>query len=81
VVQESVGDFVLNAHFRWNSAFKNSNTSGCGFIFGIQPDEEHYAVFLDRQTVFFLITDPAAGFSRPVTPTRGTGAVNFDYPA
>ena len=80
-VKDSVGDFFMSAHFRWDSAFKNSNISGCGFIFGIQPNEDHYAVFLDRQKVFFLITDHTIGFSKPVSPTRGTGVVNFDYPA
>ena len=81
LIQDGVGDFFLSAHFKWDSAFKNSDISGCGFIFGIQPNEDHYAVFLDRQKVFFLITDHAAGFSRPVSPTRGTGIVKFDYPA
>ena len=80
-IQDSVGDFFLSAHFKWDSAFRNSDISGCGFIFGVQPNDDHYAVFLDRQKVFFLITDNTVGFSRPVTPTRGTGTVNFDYPA
>jgi hypothetical protein len=80
-VQNAVGDFVLSAHFNWDSAFKNSDISGCGFIFGVQPNDDHYAVFLDRQKVFFLITDNTVGFSRPVSPTRGTGVVKFDYPA
>jgi hypothetical protein len=80
-IQDSVGDFFLSAHFKWDSAFRNSNTSGCGFIFGAQPNDDHYAVFLDRQRVLFLITDNTVGFSRPVTPTRGTGNVKFDYPA
>jgi hypothetical protein len=80
-VQDGVGDFVLSAHFKWDSAFKNSDISGCGFIFGVQQNNDHYAVFLDRQKVFFLITDNAVGFSRPVSPTRGTGIVKFDYPA
>lgn len=81
LIQESVGDFFLSAHFKWDSAFRNSDTSGCGFIFGIQPNEDHYAVFLDRQKILFLITDSTVGFSRPVTPTRGTSIVKFDYPA
>jgi hypothetical protein len=80
-IQDSVGDFFLSAHFKWDSAFKNSDISGCGFIFGLQPNEDHYAVFLDRQKVFFLITDRTVGFSRQVAPTRGTGIVKFDYPA
>ena len=81
LIRSSVGDFFLDAHFKWDSAFKNSDISGCGFIFGVQSNNDHYAVFLDRQKVFFLITDNTAGFSRPVSPTRGTGTVKFDYPA
>jgi len=81
LVQDLVGDFFLSAHFKWDSAFKNSDISGCGFIFGVQPNNDHYAVFLDRQKVFFLITDNTVGFSKPVSPTRGTGIVKFDYPA
>jgi hypothetical protein len=80
-IQDGVSDFYLSAHFQWDSAFKNSDISGCGFIFGLQPNDDHYAVFLDRQKVFFLITDNRVGFSKPVAPTRGTGIVKFDYPA
>ena len=80
-LRDSASDFFLSAHFKWDSAFKNSDISGCGFIFGLQPNDDHYAVVLDRQKVFFLITDHTVGFSKPVTPTRGTGIVNFDYPA
>lgn len=80
-LRDSARDFFLSAHFKWDSAFKNSDTSGCGFIFGLQPNDDHYAVFLDRQKVLFLITDHSIGFSKPVSPTRGTGVVRFDYPA
>jgi hypothetical protein len=80
-VQDSVSDFMMSAHFRWDSAFKNSDISGCGFIFGVQPNSDHYAVFLDRMKVLFLITDREQGVSKPVSPTRGSGRVNFDYPA
>jgi hypothetical protein len=78
---DEVSDFFLSAHFKWDSALPNSNPSGCGFVFGMQPNDDHYAVFLDRMKVVFLITDPELGFSKPVSPTRGTGTVKFDYPA
>lgn len=78
---EAASEFFLSAHFKWDSAFKNSDISGCGFIFSLQENDDHYAVFLDRSKVFFLITDRARGFSSPVSPTRGTGIVDFDYPA
>jgi hypothetical protein len=77
----SASDFFLSGHFKWDSALKNSDISGCGFIFSLQENDDHYAVFLDRSKVFFLITDRARGYSRPVGPTRGTGRVKFDYPA
>jgi hypothetical protein len=78
---ESASDFFLSGHFKWDSAFKNSDISGCGFIFALQENNDHYAVFLDRSKVFFLITDQALGYSRPIATTRGTGRVKFDYPA
>jgi hypothetical protein len=80
-LQNSASDFFLSAHFKWDSAFKNSDISGCGFIFDLQPNDDHYAVFLDRAKIFFLITDHALGYSKPMSPTRGTGRVKFDYPA
>jgi hypothetical protein len=80
-VADSVSDFYMGAHFKWDSALRNSDTAGCGFIFGIQPNQDHYAVFLDRTKVYFLITDRTVGFSRPITPTRGRGRVKFNYPA
>ena len=77
----ATSDFFLSAHFKWDSAYQNSDISGCGFIFSLQENDDHYAVFLDRSKIFFLITDRARGFSSPVSPTRGTGIVKFDYPA
>ena len=73
LIQDSVGDFVLSAHFKWDSAFQNSDISGCGFIFGMQPNEDHYAVFLDKSNIFFLNADQSSGYSRPVGLTRGGG--------
>jgi hypothetical protein len=80
-LKDSASDFFLSAHFKWDSAFKNSDISGCGFIFDLQPNKDHYAVFLDRAKIFFLITDHAHGYSKPMSPTRGSGRVDFDYPA
>jgi hypothetical protein len=77
----SASDFILSGHFKWRSAYQNSDISGCGFIFSLQENDDHYAVFLDRTKVFFLITDRARGYSRPVGTTRGTGFVNIDSPA
>ncbi|MGZ9234867.1 MAG: hypothetical protein ACXW4E_05020 [Anaerolineales bacterium] len=77
----SASDFFLSAHFKWNSALENSDTAGCGFIFGLQPNNDHYAVFLDRAKIYFRVTNPALGYSSNVEPNRVTGKVQFDYPA
>lgn len=82
LLRDSASDFFLSAHFKWSSASKVADTSGCGFLFAIQSNNDHYAVFLDRSKVFFLMTDTTLGFSRPVGTTRGTGRVKFtEFPA
>lgn len=77
---ETVTDFYISAHFKWSSAYRNADTSGCGFIFAIQENDDHYAVFLDRSEVLFLSADSATSYSRPVGLTRGTSRVKFDNP-
>jgi len=80
-LNETVTDFYLSAHFKWSSAFRNADTSGCGFVFAIQENGDHYAVFLDRSEVLFLNSDQTSGYSRAVGLTRGTGKVKFGNPA
>lgn len=77
---ESASDFFMSGHFEWDSAFRNSGMSGCGFYFSYQENADHYAIILDRSKVYFLITDLRQGYSRFITPTRGRGLVDFDYP-
>lgn len=78
---ETVKDFYVSAHFKWSSAYRNANPSGCGFLFAIQDNGNHYAIFLDRSQVLFLNADLSLGYSTPVGLTRGTGYVKFDNPA
>lgn len=74
-------DFYMSGHFSWESAYKNADVSGCGFVFSVQENGDHYAVFLDRSEVLFLVTDSTLGYSKKVGTTRGTGRVKFDMPA
>ena len=76
-----VTDFAMSAHFKWESAYKNADESGCGFAFAIQDDYSHYAVFLDRSKIIFLDADASyGGYSRSVGKTRGSGTVKFGNP-
>jgi hypothetical protein len=76
----NVADFFLSGHFQWSSAYRNAAESGCGFVFAIQEDGSHYAVFLDRARIIFLDYDASYTYSRNVGLTRGTGRVKFDNP-
>lgn len=72
-----ISEFAFNAHFKWSSAYRNADISGCGVAFAIQPNDDHYAVFLDRSKVLFTQTDY---YYYPIGPTRGTGRVDFENP-
>jgi len=78
---QTASDFYISAHFKWESAYRNADVSGCGILFAIQDNGDHYAVFLDRSKILFLNADTATSYSRPVGLTRGTGRVKFDNPA
>jgi len=78
IQNDEASDFYMSAHFKWSSAYRNADTSGCGFVFAIQANQNHYAIFLDRSKIYFVETDQ---FYRPVGLTRGTGRVKFDNPA
>ncbi len=80
-LNKKASNFYMSAHFNWFTALQNSNESGCGFVFSIQENNDHYAVFLDRTNIVFLMSDKSLGYSRDVGKTRGTGRVKFDNPA
>ena len=76
-LNQNAKDFFISAHFKWSSAYRSADLSGCGFAFAIQKDSDHYAVFLDRSKVYFVET---AEYYQPFRPTRGTGRVDFGNP-
>jgi hypothetical protein len=76
-LRQTAKDFYMSAHFKWSSAYRNADLSGCGFAFAIQENNNHYAVFLDRSKVYFV---EATEYYRPFKPTRGTGVVDFENP-
>lgn len=80
-LQHTARDFVLSAHFKWSNAYRNADESGCGFVFAIQENGEHYAVFLDRSKIVFFGYDAADKYSHDVGLTSGIGRVKFDNPA
>jgi hypothetical protein len=80
-LDESAAEFYITAHFKWSNAYRNANESGCGFLFAIQENGDHYAAFLDRAKIVFLDADHRANYSKYIRATNGTGRVKFDNPA
>jgi hypothetical protein len=80
ILDDTARDFYLSAHFKWSSAYRNADVSGCGFVFAIQENGDHYAVFLDRSAIRFLSADQSP-YVRKLGVTRGTDRVNFSNPA
>jgi hypothetical protein len=75
---EQARDFYMSAHFKWSSAYRQADISGCGFTFARQDNNDHYAVFLDQSKILFVET--RSPFYTPVGLTRGIGRVKFDNP-
>ena len=72
-------NFVFSGHFKWSTAIATSDVSACGILFGGQPDNSDYAVFLDKSRVYFSSSTATA--YRELGKTSGTGRVNFGNPA
>ena len=70
---------MFKAHFKWSTASSTPDLSGCGVVFGIQENEDYYAVFLDRSRILFLMKRGEGIYE--VGKTRGSGRVNFGNPA
>jgi len=77
VLDQNAKDFYMTAHFKWSSAYRSADLSGCGFAFAIQEDQDHYAVFLDQSKVYFV---ESTDYYRAFSPTHGTGRVDFENP-
>jgi hypothetical protein len=80
IYEEQVRNFYISAHFKWSSAFRNADPSGCGFAFAVQENGDKYSVFLDRKGVLFYIFEQSKGYYLPVGATRETGSVEFENP-
>lgn len=80
ILGDKATDFYMTAHVKWSSAYRNADVSGCGFVFAVQENNDHYAAFLDRSVVEVLSADQSS-YTRRLGKTRGTGRVNFNNPA
>jgi hypothetical protein len=72
-------NFVFAGHLKWSTATATDDNSACGILFGAQPDNSDYAMFLDKSRVYF--SSSTARFYSELGKTSGTGRVSFGNPA
>lgn len=72
----SATNFLLSTHLKWSSASGTPELAGCGVVFAIQDDGQNYAVFLDRDRIYFTRTDKKYYYE--IGKTKGTGRVEYD---
>ena len=72
-------DFVFKAKFNWSSAATKPESSGCGFVFGIQDNGDYYTVYLTNDNITFFLKRGSNLYR--VGKTSGTGLYDFDNPA
>jgi hypothetical protein len=72
------GDLVFQGHFKWSTAMRTSDPSGCGIVFGVQPNDDHYAVFIDQARIAFFMNRGNQVYQ--VGKTSGFGRLNIGEP-
>ncbi len=72
------GDLVFHGKFKWSTATSTPELSGCGVVFGIQSNEDHYAMFIDKSRIAFLMS--RGGDVYEVGKTSGSGTLNIQQP-
>jgi len=77
--QDVTTDFVFKGHMSWSAASNTPEISGCGVIFGLQSNDDHYGVFIDKGRILFLMGRGSNVYN--VGKTRGSGRLNFSNPA
>jgi hypothetical protein len=64
-------NFIVRADFEWNNAIDTVNTSGCGFLFRLQPNQDHYIVILDAYSGVKLASHTDMGTFSMGSPQNG----------
>lgn len=77
-MRKTASSFIFAAHFKWSTATKTPDISGCGVVFGLQPNNDHFAVFLDKSILRFLQSD--SGRNKRYGKTSGTDSYKFENP-
>jgi len=64
-------NFVVRADLEWSNAVKTVNTSGCGFVYRLQPNQDHYLILLDAYSGVKLASSTDRGTYSMGSPQKG----------
>jgi hypothetical protein len=64
-------NFIVRADFAWSNAIDTVSTSGCGFLFRLQPNQDHYIVILDAYSGVKLASHTDRGTISMGSPQNG----------
>jgi hypothetical protein len=76
-----VTDFIVSAHIKWQSAIDNAELSGCGFVFRLEDDNDHYLIYLDRGRIRVSVSNASGGWTLGIGTSAGNGRLDFGNPA
>jgi len=69
-------NFVINTDVAWNSASTAADTSGCGFVFRIQDNYDHYMLYLSLKGYVEMATNINHNWNGMGIGTFGNPAVH-----
>lgn len=72
-------DFMVTAHFEWQSATRHPDAAGCGWAFHKQG-EDAYKFLLDKDYLWFLSWDYSSQKMIRFGPSSGNAFVGLDSP-
>ena len=75
-----VENFMVTAHFDWQSAIRYPDPSGCGWAFHMQGEDE-YLFFVDREYVWMMTWDDSRQQPTRIGTTTGSPWVGMGNPA
>jgi hypothetical protein len=64
-------NFIIQADFEWSNAINTVNLSGCGFIYRMQQNQDHYIIILDAFSGVKLASHTDKGTSSMGSPQNG----------
>ncbi|KAF0106650.1 MAG: cellulose 1 4-beta-cellobiosidase [Anaerolineaceae bacterium] len=73
-------DFVFRAHMAWESASQTPDPSGCGILFRLQDDGDHYGFLITSDgQVHFILSEAYFNFGGKVYHGQNRSAGEIDF--